>query len=156
MDIFSKSLLSLQRASEPHNPGRFHWVYIRYLSELMLWPGAWACDFDLILIEGAGITGSMSDSYILNPCCDQSHGPCLCGLHLLSLRQEKARCMQMNLRPIQRRRMLIPAHGRVKGRKAPIIILLLWIVWRFICIQRAFSCLKENKWRSWRQGPWDW
>ena len=39
---------------------------------------------------------------------------------------------------------------------AGINILLLWIVWRFICIQRAFSCLKENKWRSWRQGPWDW
>ena len=70
----------------------------------------------------AVIPGSMSYSSIRNLCCDQSHGPCLHDLHLLSLRQERARCMQMNRRPIQRRRMLIPAHGRVKGRKAPIVV----------------------------------
>ena len=39
---------------------------------------------------------------------------------------------------------------------AGINVFLLWISQRFICIQRALSCLKENKWISRRQGPCDW
>ena len=63
----------------------------------MLWPVSWACALPLILLKGAGISGSMSDSSIQNPCCDQLHGPCLRDLHVLSLGQEKSQCLQMNL-----------------------------------------------------------
>ena len=79
-----------------------------------------------IRTQGAGITGSNNGIFYPNPLCDQAHGPCLLVLQFVALRPGTARSMEWvsstsRRRPI-RWRMSIPAHGRVKRRKAPIVV----------------------------------
>ena len=75
--------------------GRYHWVY----NNVIFYP---------------------------NPCCDQAHGPCLRVLQFMALSPGIARSMESvsstsRCRPI-RWEILIPARGRVNGRKAPIVV----------------------------------
>ena len=68
-----------------------------------------------------------------NPWCDQAHGPCLCVLYLVAMRQGKARyrqwilCRQIVVGLIQRWVMPIPVRGKVKGRKDMIIVESSWV-----------------------------
>ena len=75
--------------------GRYHWVY-------------------------------KSGFFYPNPCCDQAHGPCLRVIQFVALRLGTARSIEWvsstSRRLPIRWGMLLPACGRVKGRKAPIVV----------------------------------